>query len=70
MKNLEPGAENGETSSPMIAMVPMKKTDGTKFERNDKVIITKDGEDMEVKYKNLDKHLIEGWQIKTEAKKS
>lgn len=70
MKNLEPGNGEGASSSQMAAMVPMMKTDGTKFERNDKVIVTKDGEDMEVKYKNLDKHLIEGWQIKTEAKKS
>ncbi len=68
MRNLEPSA--GEESSPVISIVPMKKTDGTKFERNDKVIVVKDGEEKEVKYKNLDKHLIEGWQVKTEAKKS
>lgn len=69
MKNLEPS--NGEESAgPMVSIVPMKKTDGTRFERNDKVIITKDGEEREVKYKNLDKALIEGWEVKTEAKKS
>lgn len=48
----------------------IKKTDGSSFERNDKIIITKNGEDKEVKYKNLDKALIDGWQIKTESKKS
>jgi preprotein translocase subunit SecA len=74
MKNLEP--ESGEsgsgvrTSPQMIAMVPMKKSDGSKYERNDKVVITKDGQDQEVKYKHLDKYLLDGWQMKTEAKKS
>lgn len=69
MKNLEPGSESG-IANPTVAIVPMTRTDGTRYERNDKVIVTKDGEDKEVKYKNLDRHLIEGWQIKTEAKKS
>lgn len=69
MKNLEPAA-GGEEGSATISMVPMKKTDGSKFERNDKVVVVKDGEEKEVKYKNLDKHLLEGWQVKTEAKKS
>ena len=69
MKNLEPGGESG-MANPTVAIVPMTRTDGTRYERNDKVIVTKDGEDKEVKYKNLDRHLIEGWQIKTEAKKS
>ena len=69
MKNLEPAA-GGEEGSATISMIPMKKTDGSKFERNDKVVVVKDGEEKEVKYKNLDKHLLEGWQVKTEAKKS
>lgn len=70
MKNLEtdPIAQGAE--APTISKVHMKKTDGTAFERNDKVIMIKDGEEKEVKYKNLDKALIEGWQIKTEAKRS
>lgn len=70
MKNLELGTD---VDAPVMSATPlmeMKKTDGSKYERNDKVIISKDGEDQEIKYKNLDKYLLEGWQVKTEAKKS
>ncbi len=68
MKNLE--TEAPTVSAPTISKVNIKKSDGSAFERNDKVIVTKDGEEKEVKYKNLDKALLEGWQIKTEARKS
>jgi preprotein translocase subunit SecA len=70
MKNLETDAAATENQNPTVSMVSMKKSDGSKYDRNDKVVITKDGEEKEVKYKNLDKELIEGWQLKTEAKKS
>ena len=75
MKNLDVQAmhDGGDASSAaqsaVIAAIPMTKTDGSRFERNDKVIVIKDGEEKEVKYKNLDKALHEGWQVKTEAKK-
>jgi hypothetical protein len=68
MKNLE--TEAPTVSAPTISKVNVKKSDGSAFERNDKVIVTKDGEEKEVKYKNLDKALLEGWQVKTEARKS
>ncbi len=70
MKNLETDPAKAQAESPTISTVSMKKSDGSRFDRNDKVIITKDGEDREVKYKNLDKALIDGWQVKTEAAKS
>ncbi len=70
MKNLEPGNGESAPAAPMTSMVPMTRTDGTRYERNDKVFVTKDGEEKEVKYKNLDSALLEGWQVKTEAKKS
>ena len=70
MRNLETDPAKQETSSPTISQVNVKKSDGSAFERNDKVIVTKDGEEKEVKYKNLDKALIDGWSIKTEARKS
>jgi preprotein translocase subunit SecA len=45
-------------------IVPTHKSDGTKYDRNDKIIITKDGEEIEVKYKRLEELLRHGWQIK------
>lgn len=75
MKNIEtenpsPALPQGKGAAPTISIVNVKKSDGSEFERNDKVIVTKDGEDKEVKYKNLDKALIDGWSVKTEARKS
>ena len=79
MKNLDVEAMQGRASSegetsesgqPTISAVHMKKTDGSKFDRNDKVIVTKNGEEKEIKYKKLDEALIDGWQVKTEAKKA
>lgn len=70
MKNLETDPAKQEASAPITSQVNVKKSDGSEFERNDKVIVTKDGEDKEVKYKNLDKALIDGWSIKTKARKS
>jgi hypothetical protein len=43
--------------------------DGAKLERNDKVVVVKDGEEKEIKFKKLDDALIEGWQVKTESKR-
>jgi preprotein translocase subunit SecA len=45
-------------------IVPTHKSDGTKYDRNDKIIINKDGEEIEVKYKRLEELLRHGWQIK------
>lgn len=71
MQNPSPQAtQTSNISSQIHAQVPMTKTDGTRFERNDKVFVTKGGETKEIKYKNLDKALHEGWEVKTEAKKS
>ena len=73
MKNLDPDAQKAQNQAApaeVIVGMPDKKMDGTKYERNDKVWITKDGKDMEVKYKKLHEMIVEGWQIKTEARKS
>lgn len=79
MKNLDveammnPGiqaAQASNISSQLISQVPMTKTDGSRFERNDKIIVTKNGEQKEIKYKNLDKAMHEGWEVKVETKKS
>jgi hypothetical protein len=70
MKNLETDPAKQQVKTPTISIVNVKKSDGSDFERNDKVVVTKDGEEKEVKYKNLDKALIDGWSIKTEARKS
>jgi len=70
MRNLETDPAKIEAQTPITSQVNVKKSDGSEFERNDKVIVTKDGEEKEVKYKNLDKALIDGWSVKTEARKS
>ncbi len=70
MRNLETDPAKQEAQAPITSQVNVKKSDGSEFERNDKVVVTKDGEEKEVKYKNLDKALIDGWSIKTEARKS
>jgi preprotein translocase subunit SecA len=70
MKNVEPSVEGSAPVAGLTSIIPLTKTDGTRFERNDKVVVTKDGEEKDIKYKTLDKALSEGWSIKTEAKKS
>jgi preprotein translocase subunit SecA len=47
------------------SLPPVKKPDGTEYERNDKVVIIREGMEQEVKYKNLHKFLHEGWEVKT-----
>lgn len=71
MKNLDTD-QVAQTSSPMVPMTPivLRKADGGTLGRNDKVIVTKDGEEKEIKFKTLDQALHEGWQIKTEAKRN
>ncbi len=68
INHLQSASENQPTS--LVSQVAMKKSDGSHFERNDKVVVTKNGEEKEVKYKNLDKALIDGWSLKTESRKS
>lgn len=51
-------------------IVPEYKPDGTKYDRNDKITIVKDGTEKEVKYKKIAESLHEGWQVKTESKRS
>lgn len=60
----------GPQQSFVSIRVPSHKANGEKYDRNDKIIIVKDGEEKEVKYKNLSKELGEGWQVKTETKRS
>ncbi len=71
MTNLETDpSKMQQVAVPVSIMIPDKKPDGTKYERNDKIVITKDGEDMEIKYKKLADMIGEGWEIKTHASKS
>jgi preprotein translocase subunit SecA len=58
------------TAIPAFIAVPTHKSDGTKFDRNDKIIMIKDGQEKEIKYKKLADELHDGWQIKTESKRS
>jgi preprotein translocase subunit SecA len=71
MTNLETDpSKMQQTAVPVSIMIPDKKPDGTKYERNDKIVITKDGQDMEIKYKTLADMIGEGWEIKTHVSKS
>ncbi len=49
---------------PVTVSIPTTNTQGTKYGQNDRIIITKNGEIQEVKYKKLDQYLIDGWTIK------
>jgi preprotein translocase subunit SecA len=69
MKHLE-SSDNTEESHPLVSLAVLRKADGTSFERNDKIILIKNGEEKEVKYKNIEKELIDGWSVKTETRKS
>jgi preprotein translocase subunit SecA len=54
------------TVSPTVTQAPpIYRSDGSKYERNDKVAITKNGETQEIKYKKLDAYLSDGWTIVT-----
>jgi preprotein translocase subunit SecA len=44
--------------------VMVSSADGEKVGRNDKIIVTKNGEEKEIKFKKLDQHQKEGWVIK------
>ena len=69
LKNVEKN-EGQEKVAPILINTPTHKEDGTKFDRNDKVIVFKDGEEKEIKHKKLAEAIIEGWQVKTESKRS
>ena len=69
LKNVEK-SEEGDKTAPMLITTPTHKEDGTKFDRNDKVIVFKDGEEKEIKHKKLAEAIVEGWQVKTESKRS
>ena len=72
MKNLDAEAAATQAQSPAIVLsqLPLSKIDGSKYERNDKIVVTKNGEDKEVKYKKLGEALSEGWELKTETRRS
>ena len=69
LKNVEKN-EGQEKVAPILINTPTHKEDGTKFDRNDKIIVFKDGEEKEIKHKKLAEAIIEGWQVKTESKRS
>ena len=72
MKNLDTDAAATQAQTPAIVLnqLPLSKIDGSKYERNDKVVVTKNGEDKEIKYKKLGEALQEGWEVKTETRRS
>lgn len=59
----------GPVTSVISVRIPTHKANGEKYDRNDKIILVKDSEEKEVKYKNLSKELVEGWQVKTETRR-
>ncbi len=62
LKNLDPNAQQA-ISQTEAAIVPTHRADGTKYERNDMVLVEKDGEQKEVKYKKITEALRDGWVI-------
>ena len=62
--------QNQSAATVPAFIVPTYKSDGTKFDRNDKIIVTKDGEEKEIKYKKLADELADGWQVKTHTKRA
>jgi preprotein translocase subunit SecA len=62
LKNIDTDAILNPTVEQPVRVV-MNKADGSKFDRNDKIIVTKDGQTKEVKHKKLDQALAEGWTI-------
>lgn len=69
LKNVEK-TDNENGSVAILAQTPTHKDDGTKFDRNEKIVVVKDGEEKEIKYKKLAEAIAEGWSIKTESKRS
>lgn len=69
MKHLEQTEEHAP-AHPLITLASLRKADGTPFERNDKIVLIKNGEEREIKYKNIEKELVDGWSVKTETRKS
>jgi len=41
-----------------------QNTSDKKYGRNDKVVVTKEGEEKEIKFKKIDEYLQDGWVIK------
>jgi preprotein translocase subunit SecA len=70
LKNMETNPDTSSGQSPLLISVPTHNTEGAKYDRNDKIVVTKDGEEKEIKYKKLAEAVVEGWQVKTESKRS
>ena len=75
MKNLDINPAQAEADAPFVMnsnalVLPTTKPDGTKYERNDKITIIKDGEEQEIKYKKLAEMMNDGWEVKTHVSKS
>lgn len=67
LKNVE---DTQTTQSPLLVTIPTHNDKGEKFDRNDKLIVIKDGQEKEIKHKKLAEAVAEGWQVKTESKRS
>lgn len=65
MQNVELSANQQEPDQTITLSGNSTKPDGEAYGRNDKITVMKDGEEIEVKHKNLQKFLHEGWVVKT-----
>jgi preprotein translocase subunit SecA len=70
LKNMEINPSAQSEQSPLLVTLPTHTSTGEKYDRNDKIIVVKDGQEKEIKYKKLAEAIAEGWSIKTESKRS
>ena len=70
LKNMETNPDASSGQSPLLISVPTHNAEGAKYDRNDKIVVIKDGEEKEIKYKKLAEAVSEGWQVKLESKRS
>ncbi len=70
MKNMETNPQVLAGQFAVSISIPTHTADGEKYDRNDKIVVTKDGEEKEIKYKKLAEAINEGWQVKIETKRS
>ena len=69
LKNMEINPSTTQ-QSPLLISIPTHTPSGEKYDRNDKIVVIKDGQEKEIKYKKLGEAITEGWQVKIESKRS
>lgn len=70
LKNMEINPSAQSEQSPLLVTLPTHTSTGEKYDRNDKIVVIKDGQEKEIKYKKLAEAVHDGWQVKTESKRS